>query len=109
MPKEFEQKKESNTAHIIKNIVIGVVTSVVAALIIYFIQNPNRADFAKKKKATLSAWNSYLKNNETYLTIIKKYSDAKDIATAKRNVNHEMEATLLNMENIKKWKVLMQD
>lgn len=94
--------------HIVRNIIIGVVTSVIGALIIFFVipDNTLKKDFEKRKKATISAWDSYLKNKDifgrTLINLGEDTSETKTVASMKADANHEFDITISNLENIKK-------
>ncbi len=94
----------SNTStHIAKNITIGVVTSVLAAFLIYFtIGNPKKAEFSKKKEATKKAWASYKENRAVFIQALKSIDTTMDDNRAKKLLNHQIDIAVGNLENIKK-------
>lgn len=92
----------NTTSHIVKNVTIGVITSVLAALLIYYtIGNPKKEEFAKKKAATLRAWKSYQQNKDIYVQVFQHMDTLGDLEATKRRINHEVDMTINNMENIK--------
>jgi hypothetical protein len=93
----------STPTHIAKNITIGVITSVLAAVLIYYtIGNPKKAEFAKKKEATKKAWTSYKENRAVFIQALKSIDTAMDDERAKKLLNHQIDIAVSNMENIKK-------
>ncbi len=93
----------STPSHIIKNITIGVITSVLAALLIYYtIGNPAKAEFSKKKAATKKAWTSYKENRAVFVEALKTMDTAMDDNRAKKLLHHYLDISIDNMENIKK-------
>jgi hypothetical protein len=92
----------STTAHIAKNITIGVISSVLAAALIYFfLNNPVKEERKKKKEATVRAWKSYQQNRKIFSDVMANMKHTDDIERSKNNVSHEIEATITNMLNIK--------
>jgi hypothetical protein len=93
----------STPSHIAKNITIGVITSVLAAFLIYYtIGNPKKAEFTKKKEATKKAWTSYNENRSVFIQALKTIDTAMDDERAKKLLNHQIDIAVGNMENIKK-------
>lgn len=99
-----KQPSQHTPASIARNIGIGVITPVLAATIIYFLgfnRNDN-AEFKKKKAATIEAWNAFEQNKEVYSKVFKAASNVTDIEVTRKNVNYQIDATVDNMNSIKK-------
>lgn len=95
-------ENSSTTAHIAKNITIGVISSVLAAALIYFfLNNPVKEERKKKKDATVRAWKSYQQNRKIFSDVMAKMKHTDDIERSKSNITHEIDATINNMLNIK--------
>ncbi|MFN8253437.1 MAG: hypothetical protein U0V75_16325 [Ferruginibacter sp.] len=92
----------SSAGHTIKNIMIGVLTPVVAAALIYYFGFNKNDDFEKKKAATIKAWTSYVQNKGIFSKAMKQLGTAADMDVLRNNINHEIDVTMGNMENIKK-------
>ena len=93
----------SSTKHTIKNATIGVITTVIGAIIIYFlIGNPKKAEFAKKKDATQKAWTSFKENKTVFSTVMKQIDSALDMDAGRKTLNHQIDIAINNLENIKK-------
>ncbi|NOT93381.1 hypothetical protein [Ferruginibacter sp.] len=94
----------SSAKSIAKNIGIGVVTPVLAATIIYFLgfNKNDDADFKKKKEATVQTWNVFIQNKGIFSTVMKQLASSNDLEVTRKNINHEIDVTIENMENIKK-------
>jgi hypothetical protein len=99
-------KHSSGSSSMVKNVVVGVLTPVLAATIIYFLGFNNRDDgkagFKKKKEATEKAWSAYIQNRGIFSTVMKDLGKSGDIEVTRNNINHEIDVTVDNMENIKK-------
>ncbi len=92
---------------IIRNITIGVITSVLAATVIYFLgyNKDEKADFKKKKEATIKVWSAYQENLRITAELFDKLkadSNNQDIVGRRAAISHEIEASLSTMENIKR-------
>jgi creatinine amidohydrolase/Fe(II)-dependent formamide hydrolase-like protein len=104
----MEKKAGSGTASsagtLIRNITIGVVTPVLAAAVIYFLDfdKDKKADFTKKKVATEKTWAAYIQNKNIFSAVMKKLGGSDDIEATRNSINHEIDVTITNMENIKK-------
>ena len=84
---------------------MGVITPVLAAAIIYFLEfnkGEDKADFKKKKEATEKPWNAYLQNKEIFSTVMKKLGGSEDMESVCSDINHEIETTINNLDNIRK-------
>jgi hypothetical protein len=99
-----KQPVTSSAKTIAKNIGIGVVTPVLAATIIYFLgfNKNDDADFKKKKEATVQTWNVFIQNKGIFSTVMKQLASSNDLEVTRKNINHEIDVTIENMENIKK-------
>ncbi|MBP6431182.1 MAG: hypothetical protein KA319_05400 [Ferruginibacter sp.] len=96
------RENSSTTAHIAKNITIGVISSVLAAALIYFfLNNPVKEERKKKKEATVRAWKSYQQNRKIFSDVMTNMKHNDDIERSKSNISHEIDATITNMLNIK--------
>jgi len=74
MADTVEKKSEKTSPHLltIKNIIIGVVTTVLGATAIYFLgfqQGPSEAK--KRKEATVKVWNEYLEVRKTTKKVLE--------------------------------------
>ncbi|MGF2414158.1 MAG: hypothetical protein ACQUYJ_17635, partial [Ferruginibacter sp.] len=80
------------------------VTPVLAATIIYFLgfNKNDDADFKKKKEATVQTWNVFIQNKGIFSTVMKQLASSNDLEVTRKNINHEIDVTIENMENIKK-------
>ncbi len=102
--KDAKPAKRSPDNSLLKSIAVGVITPVLAATIIYFLgfnKGDDKADYKKRKEATEKAWNVYLQNKEIFSTVMKKLGGSEDIEGVRSNVNHEIETTISNLNNIK--------
>jgi hypothetical protein len=90
----------------IKNILVGVITTVAATAIIYYLNIPEpsaREETKKKKEATEKDWNTYSQNRAIFSDVLKKMDDGSpNIEKRRTDINHEIDATVTSMENIKK-------
>lgn len=89
---------------IVKNITIGVLTPVIAAALIYYFgfDKTKNDDFEKKKAATVKAWTAFVQNKGIFSRAMKQLGAATDLDALRNNINHEIDVTMGNMENIKK-------
>lgn len=94
----------SSAATAMRNILVGVVTPVIAAALIYFFgfDRSKKDDFNKKKEATQKTWGAYIQNKSIFSAVMKKLGSSDDIEATRNSINHELEVTISNMENIKK-------
>jgi len=99
-----KQPTQHTPASIARNIGIGVVTPVLAATIIYFLgfNRSSDTDFKKKKEATEKTWAAYVQNKEIFSSVFDQMNKTTDIEATRKNINHEIDVTVANMENIKK-------
>ncbi len=101
-----KQPSQHTPASIARNIGIGVITPVLAATIIYFFgfNRNDTTEFKKKKDATVRTWSAFVQNKSIFSTVFKQMNDSTitDIEVMRSRVNHEIDITLDNMENIKK-------
>lgn len=103
--KENKSAKQSSGNSMIRNIAVGVITPVLAAAIIYFLgfnKGDDKAEFRKKKEATEKVWTSYIQNKEIFSTVMKKLGGSEDIEAVRSSINHEIETTISNLDNVKK-------
>ncbi|HMU71289.1 MAG TPA: hypothetical protein PKD93_01055 [Ferruginibacter sp.] len=103
--KENKPAKQSSGNSMVRNIAVGVITPVLAAAIIYFLglnKGDDKADFRKKKEATEKTWTSYIQNKEIFSTVMKKLGGSEDIEAVRSSINHEIETTISNLDNVKK-------
>lgn len=107
MPETVEKKSEKTSPHLltIKNIVIGVVTTVLGATSIYFLglqQGPSEAK--KRKDATVKVWKEYLAVRKTTNDVFESMNREKsaDLNMVRSNLNHEIEIINQNMEKLSK-------
>lgn len=103
---EIKPAKPAPGGSTIRNIAVGVATPVLAATIIYFLGFNNhddaKAEFKKKKEATEKTWTAYIQNRGIFSTVMKKLGESGDIEVTRNNINHEIDITVGNLENIKK-------
>lgn len=90
----------------LKNILMGVVTPVLAATIIYFLgfnnKDESKVEFLRKKEATEKTWIAYIQARGIFSAVMKKLGESGDIEITRNNINHEIETSIGNLENIKK-------
>jgi hypothetical protein len=106
----MEKESSPHSASIvIRNITIGVITSVLAATVIYFLgyNKDEKAEFKKKKEATIKVWGAYQENLRITSALFDKLKAAQnekdtDIVGLRTKITHEIEASLITMENIKR-------
>jgi len=99
-----KQPSPHTPASIARNISIGVITPVLAATIIYFLgfnRNDN-ADFKKKKDASVRTWAALEQNKDIFSAVMQRMDTATDIEATRKGINHEIDVTVDNMDNIKK-------
>lgn len=103
---ENKPAKQSSGHSMVKNIAMGVVTPVLAATIIYFLgfnnKDESKVEFKKRKEATEKAWAAYIQNRGIFSTVMKDLGKSGDIEVTRSNINHEIDVTVGNLENIKK-------
>ena len=104
-----KQPSPHSVSSVARNISIGVITSVLAATVIYFLgyNKDEKAEFKKKKDATIKVWNAYRENLDITGALFYKLQTAikagdTNIVETRTAINHELEASLSAMENIKK-------
>lgn len=104
MEKKAGSGTSSSAGTVIRNITIGVITPVLAAALIYFldINKDKKADFTRKKEATEKTWAAYIQNKNIFSAVMKKLGGSEDIEATRSSINHEIDVTIANMENIKK-------
>jgi hypothetical protein len=100
-----KQAAPHSATTIARNIAIGVITSVLAATVIYYLgYNKNeKADFNKRKEATIKVWNDYQENMRITGDVFDKMSKLTDdeIMSRRADANHELEVAIGNLENVK--------
>lgn len=101
-----KQPSPHSPASIARNISIGVLTSVLAATIIYFLgyNRNDKQEFNKKKEATIKVWGAYQENLRITSTLFDQLAIMKEenIAARLDEINHELDVALGNMENVKR-------
>lgn len=101
-----KQSTPNNATTVIRNISIGVITSVLAATVIYFLgyNKDEKAEYKKKKEATIKVWNAYQENTRITAELFDRLSRLTDdeILSRRGDANHEIEVAIGNFENIKK-------
>lgn len=99
-----KQPAPHSVSSIARNIGIGVVTPVLAATIIYFLgfNKGDNTEFKKKKEATISTWAVFVQNKAIFSSVFDQMNKSGDIEKTRASTNHEIDVTLLNMENLKK-------
>ena len=88
-----------------KKIIIGAVSTIVAALVIYFVVERGGGD-RERKKATLNAWNSYEQNKDIFQKVMTDLGTSlqqggQELSQAKANAARDIDITIENMQNIK--------
>lgn len=103
---ENKPAKQSSGGTLARSIAIGVITPVLAATIIYFLgfnnKDDGKAEFKRKKEATEKAWSAYLENRGIFSAVMKELGRSGDIEISRKNINHEIDITVNNLETIKK-------
>jgi hypothetical protein len=99
-----KQPSQHTPASIARNIGIGVITPVLAATIIYFLgfNRSENGEFNKKKAATIEAWNAYEQNKAIFSKVFKQMDSTADLELTRKKINYQIDAAIMNMENIKK-------
>lgn len=99
-----KQPAPHSASSIARNIGIGVVTPVLAATIIYFLgfNKGDNTEFKKKKEAIISTWAVFVQNKAIFSSVFDQMNKSGDIEKTRASANHEIDVTLLNMENLKK-------
>lgn len=107
MTEAVEKKTEKTSPHLItlKNIIIGVITTVLGATAIYFLglqQGPSEAK--KRKDATVKVWNEYLAVRKNTNEVLESMNREKsgDLDKVRSNLNHEIDFINQNMEKLSK-------
>lgn len=93
------------SGNIVRSVSIGVLTTVIGATIIYFLgfQDSGRQERKLRKQATTKAWQTYRANLDIFSAVFKKMDDGSaDIERKRTDAQHEIDATLVSFENIKK-------
>ena len=92
------------TGHPLKNVIIGVITTVISATVIYFLgfHNPENEELKKSKQATIDAWNSLqFYENEFRETGTRMVCSGNEEGFA-TNLLNEYEKIIKNISNIEK-------
>lgn len=92
------------TGHPFKNVIIGVITTVISATVIYFLgfHNPGKEDYQKNKQATVDAWNSLMfYEDEFKATGTRMVCSGSETGFANTLLN-EYEKIIKNISNIEK-------
>lgn len=90
--------------NVFKNILVGVITTVLGATVIYFLgfHDSGKEEKKKKKEATATAWNSLLQYEKMFQQTANKMICVGESEDAAKEVTDEMELVIHDMENIKK-------
>lgn len=90
--------------NVFKNIVVGVITTVLGAAVIYFLgfHEKGNDEKEKKKAATVTAWNSLLQYEKLFQQTANKLICLGETETAAKEVIDEMDQVIKDMGNIKK-------
>ncbi len=99
-------KKTSPHLITLKNILIGVVTTVLATSALYLLglQNNGKSESKKRKEATVKVWNEYLKTRKHTQEVMEsmKKQSSEDIELIASNMSHEFDIINKNMEELGK-------
>jgi hypothetical protein len=91
----------STTGNHLKNVIIGVITTVISATVIYFLGFQRNNDLGVAKQATIDAWNSLqLYENEFKEKAISMVCSGNDFST--KAMITEYEKIIKNINNIQK-------
>lgn len=85
----------------IKNILVGVITTVLGSAAIYWFGIHDTDNFKPRQEANIRAWNSLVQYEVFYTNSIDKISCIADTVTAYQDFAREMDQTVSNMMNIK--------
>ena len=85
----------------IKNILVGVITTVLGSAAIYWFGIHDTDNFKPRQEANIRAWNSLIQYEVFYTNSIDKISCIADTVTAYQDFAREMDQTVSNMMNIK--------
>ncbi len=85
----------------IKNILVGVITTVLGSGAIYLIGFHDSDNFKPRQEANIRAWNSLIQYEVFYTNSIDKISCIADTVAAYQDFAREMDQTVSNMMNIK--------
>ena len=85
----------------IKNILVGVITTVLGSAAIYYFGIHDTDNFKPRQEANIRAWNSLIQYEVFYTNSIDKISCIPDTVTAYQDFAREMDQTVSNMMNIK--------
>ena len=90
--------------NVFKNILVGVITTVLGAGVIYFLgfHESGQSEKKKKKEATVTAWNSLLQYEKLFQQTTNKLICLGETETAIKEVTDELDQLSRDMENIKK-------
>lgn len=107
MAETVEKKTKKTSPHLltIKNIIIGVITTVLGATAIYFLGlQKGPSEVKKRKEATVKVWNEYLEVRKTTNKVFENMNreQSADLDMVRSNLNHEIEMINQNMEKLSK-------
>lgn len=90
--------------NVFKNILVGVITTVLGAGVIYFLgfHESGHSEKDKKKEASITAWNSLLQYEKLFQQTANKMVCLGETEQASKEVTDEMDQVIHDMENIKK-------
>jgi hypothetical protein len=90
--------------NVFKNILVGVITTVLGATVIYFLgfHDTGKEEKKKKRDATVTAWNSLLQYESLFQQTANKMICLGETETAAKEVTDEMGQVIKDMGNIKK-------
>jgi predicted ribonuclease YlaK len=90
--------------NVFKNILVGVITTVLGATVIYFLgfHDSGKGEKKKKRDATVTAWNSLLQYEKLFQQTANKMICLGETETAAKEVTDEMDQVIKDMGNIKK-------
>lgn len=91
----------SGGGNMIKNIAVGVITTVLGSGAIYFFGFHENDGFKERKDANVRAWNSLTGYEAFYANSIEKISCMGETPEAYKEFAREMDQTVSNMQNIK--------
>ncbi len=93
----------SRPVHPVKNILIGVATTVVSTVIIYFLgfHSPESDEFKKTKQATIDAWESLMTYERSFKNAGTRMVCSGDINAMANDIVNEYGKIIDNIANIK--------
>lgn len=105
-PPSPKKSKDSSGNNTIKNIVIGVVTTVLASSIVYFLgfqgKQADKEELKVKKEATIDAWNSLMFYEKQFRETGIRMTCNYDTTSTSADVIKEYDKIIKNINNIEK-------